>query len=125
WFHQPPVEKWEKARILLEKMGAILQGDLTPIGREMLEIPLDARLSRIIVTCGKLTPNAADKLVSYICDEIEMDRSGILKRRLRPLIKANGDELLWEKYLLLGFVDQVGRFRKKQNDFIHYSGKVI
>jgi len=125
WFHQPPVEKWEKASTLLEKMGAIFEGELTPIGKEMLEIPLDARLSRIIVACGKLTPNAADKLVSYICDEIEMDRSGILKRRLRPLIKANGDEILWEKYLLLGFVDQVGRLRNKQHDFIHYSGKVI
>ena len=31
----------------------------------------------------------------------------------------------WEKCLLSGFIDQVAKYRTKQHDFIHYSGKTI
>ncbi len=126
WFHSPPKEKWQKAQELLVSMGAMDCDEITQTGKKMLEYPLDARLSRILVASEKLRPKLKEKLIHYICHEIEDDHTGSLKKRLHSYIKTEGaDETPLEKNILYGFLDQVARFRSKQRDFIHYSGKTI
>lgn len=127
WFHPPPTDKWEKATALLEKMGAIeTSGALTAIGKKMLDVPLDSRLSRILVAGENLPYKSKEALLKFICEEIEEDRTGILRRRLGHYLKSEGsDSFPWESCLLQGFIDQVARLRPKQRDFIHYSGKTI
>jgi ATP-dependent helicase HrpB len=126
WFHPPPPEKWHKALTLLEKLQAIEADALTSIGKKMLETPLDARLSRILIAGEELSLKNKEALLRYICEEIEEDKTGSLKRRLGYYLKSSGkDTSSWEKCVLRGFVDQVARLRSKQRDFIHYSGKTI
>jgi ATP-dependent helicase HrpB len=126
WFHSPPEEKWKKAKLLLENLNAIEGTSLTATGKKMLEFPLDARLSRILIEGEKLEYKLKEKLLHYICDTIENDRTGTLKKRLNFYLKNSGsDKTPWEQCILTGFVDQVARFRSKQRDFIHYSGKTI
>lgn len=127
WFYPPPPEKWEKARTLLFKLGALDEKDkLTVIGKKMLEFPLDSRLSRILIAGENLPLKPKEQLLRYICEEIEEDRTGTLKKRLSFYLKNSGTENLpWEKCLLMGFVDQVARLRQKNHDFIHFSGKTI
>lgn len=126
WFQAPPVEQWKKAGDLLLKLGAVTPHGITAIGRKMLELPLDARLARALVSAENAVSQEKEKLLRYICQEIEDDRTGLLRNRLRPYLRAEGtDRSSWEKYLLSGFIDQVAKFRQKQKDFIHYSGKII
>lgn len=125
WIEPPPQAKWEGARLLCERLGAVSEnGELTVMGEAMLNYPLDARLSRILVEGEKLPQSEKKKLLSYISDVIEDDRSGMLKRRLNfYLLKDGQDPKSFEQCLLSGFIDQVARFRSKQHDFVHYSGK--
>jgi ATP-dependent helicase HrpB len=66
------------------------------------------------------------QLLNYVCNELENDVSGILFRRLNFYLETAGPKNeQWEKCLLSGFIDQVAKYRTKQHDFIHYSGKTI
>lgn len=121
WFSPPNPEKWQKAKELLEKLNALENNVITPVGKKMLEYPLDSRLSRILVA-GENLKNK-DPLIKYITEVIEEDRTGTLKKRLPR--HPGTEEFPWEKCVLAGFPDQVARFRAKQRDFIHYSGKTI
>lgn len=126
WFHPPPQEKWEKAKKLLESLNAIENDRLTELGKTMLNFPLDSRLSRILLAGEKLPFKMKEALLRYVCEDIEEDRSGVLRKRLSFYLKTEGsDPSPWEKCVLSGFVDQVARFRSKQRDFVHYSGKTI
>lgn len=127
WFCPPPHEKWKKSQELLTTLGALnTDGSLTSIGKEMLHFPLYARLSRVLLEGQKLTRKGKESLLQYICQDIEKDRSGTLRRRLSFYLNSEGtDDSHWEKTLLSGFIDQVAKFRSKQRDFIHYSGKIL
>lgn len=123
WFSPPHPEKWQKARELLEKLNAIEGKTVTEIGKKMLQYPLDARLSRILVAGEKLKNK--DPLLKYITEEIEEDKTGTLKKRLSFYRSPGNEDFAWEKCILAGFPDQVARLRPKHRDFIHYSGKTI
>jgi ATP-dependent helicase HrpB len=125
WFAPPGPEKWNKAKKLLEMIGALEKDHLTPVGKKMLEYPLDPRTSRILVAGEKLKREEKEKLLNYICQKIEKDKTGNLFRRLSFYLKFSADEVNWKKCFLYGLIDQVAKFRKKQRDFIHYSGKII
>lgn len=126
WFEPPPEEKWQKARELLQMMGAMNESGLTPIGKKMLSYPLDARLSRALVEGEKLSRDQRSKLLRFICDDIEEDYSGTLKRRLQYYLRhEGGKDSPWEQCILTGFLDQLAKYRPKQRDFIHYSGKTL
>lgn len=125
WFQAPDQEKWRKARELLEKLGAVAGGTITDLGKKILSYPVDSRLGRILVAGEDLPVAQKDKLLSYLSHELEDDR-GQLKRRLSAYLRSSGSGSgPWEKCILMGFLDQVARFRKKQRDFIHYSGKIL
>jgi ATP-dependent helicase HrpB len=126
WFQAPNVEKWKKSVELLEKMGAIKNDQITELGKEMLDYPLDSRLSRTLIAGKELSYKSKESLLNYVCEKIEGDKTGMLKRRLSYYLQKSGkDDSPWEKCLLYGFIDQVARFRTKQRDFIHYSGKIL
>jgi len=126
WPKKPSQEKWEKAINLLTQIGALHEERITPIGRRMLEYPLEARLSRILCEGEKLNLEMKEKLLRYICTEIELDKAGTLKQKLNFYLQSSGSlDIPWEKCFLTGFIDQVAKYRPKQRDFIHFSGKII
>lgn len=126
WFTTPPADRWKKAQELTYQMGAITsEGKLTKVGEEILKFPTDSRISRTLLAAKNLEAIQKKKLLRFICEEIENDRSGLLMNRLRTYLKDEGSEQSWEKPLLFGFIDQVAKFRTKQRDFIHYSGKTL
>ncbi len=126
WFTPPPPERWMKAQELLFKIGAIEDKKLTHIGQEMLKYPLGARLSRVLLAGRDFRLSEKKKLLRYICENLEKDNFGALERRLGFYLKDSGnDSSPWEKALLYGFIDQASKIRKKQHDFIHYSGKTL
>jgi ATP-dependent helicase HrpB len=125
WVTTPPLERWSKAQELAHLIGAIENHKLTKLGEEIMKLPFEARLSRVILAAETLTKPEKQKLFSFIATDLEDDKSGRLKQRLEQLPLKSGDQPNWEKALLTGFVDQVARHRKKQQDLIHYSGKSI
>lgn len=126
WFQVPPQDKWEKAKELCFKMGAIDQNsELTNMGKKFFQYPLDARLTRIMIEGENYTQENKKNLLRYICREIEDDK-GPLFERLSYYLKTSGHNASsWEKCVLTGFIDQVARYRSKQRDFVHYSGKTL
>jgi ATP-dependent helicase HrpB len=125
WYTPPPLERWNKARELAEKLGACQEGKLTSLGEKMLNLPLEARLARVLLAAEGISQKEKQMLLKYITEEIEGDQTGLLNRRIDPLLPAGQRNITWEKALLSGFIDQVARFRPKQQDFIHYSGKTL
>lgn len=127
WFESPIPQKWEQAEDLLHKLGILIDGKITSLAEKMQIYPVDARLSRVLVEGESLVRPEKEKLLNYICRDIEQDRSGILRRRLDFFLKESSatSKVSWEFCLLTGFVDQVARWRSDQRDFIHYSGKTL
>ncbi len=126
WPSPPPVERWKKSEELAELLGLVSSGGkLTPNGEKTERLPLDARLALTILESAMCSGDEQKKLLRFITQDLEGDRSGSLLRRLTPLLPAPQGKESWERSLLSGFVDQIARFRQKQNDFIHFSGKTI
>ncbi len=126
WPSPPPPERWKKAEELARLLGLLShEGKLTKLGKEVERIPLDARLGRAFLSAGNLSADEQKKFVRAVAQDIEGDRSGNLQRRLTPMLPPPGGKDQWEKAILSGFVDQIARYRQKQNDFIHFSGKTI
>ncbi|MGC9450637.1 MAG: ATP-dependent helicase C-terminal domain-containing protein, partial [Oceanipulchritudo sp.] len=49
WFEAPPGEAWRHAGELLEDLGAVREGRITLVGKEMVRFPLHPRFSRLVV----------------------------------------------------------------------------
>jgi ATP-dependent helicase HrpB len=127
WITPPPTDRWEKAQNLCFLMGLIDENNqVTPLAPKAAKYPLDLRLSRVLIAGESLKKDQKKQLLTYICRELENDSSGILFRKLNFYLENDGaGNESWEKCLLSGFIDQVAKYRPKQNDFIHYSGKTI
>ena len=52
WFEDPPAPALEAAERLLGRLGALVDGRITPLGRRMAALPLHPRLARL-VTAGE------------------------------------------------------------------------
>lgn len=126
WPKKPDLDKWQKSIDLLTKLGAVENDKITTTGKRMIEYPLDSRIARVLISGENLPLKSKETLLKFICQEIEQDKSGTLNKRLNFYLKSEGkDQSPWEKCLLTGFIDQVAKYRSKQKDFIHYSGKII
>jgi ATP-dependent helicase HrpB len=127
WITPPPTDRWQKAQDLCFLMGLINEkNEVAAITQKTSRYPVDLRLSRVLVAGEDLNKDQKKLLLNYICHELENDPSGILFRRLNFYLETSGSKNdSWEKSLLAGFIDQVARYRPKQNDLIHYSGKTI
>jgi ATP-dependent helicase HrpB len=127
WITPPPADRWQKAQNLCFLMGLINdKNELINLAQKTSRYPVDLRLSRVLIAGEILSKDQRKLLLNYICHEIENDFTGILYRRLNFYLEGVGVKNdPWEKCLLAGFIDQVAKYRSKQHDFIHYSGKTI
>jgi len=53
WLDKPDVHAVERAEFLLIMLGALLDGDLTDIGRQMLRLPMHPRYSRMLIEASQ------------------------------------------------------------------------
>jgi ATP-dependent helicase HrpB len=58
WFEPPRADALESAMALLERLGAMKDGVLTALGRELQRLPLHPRLGRILLAGGGARPLA-------------------------------------------------------------------
>lgn len=49
WLDKPDPQAVERAEVLLTMLGALLEAELTPIGRQMLRLPMHPRYSRMLI----------------------------------------------------------------------------
>jgi ATP-dependent helicase HrpB len=49
WFEPPPAEAIAAGESLLQQLGALASGRITPLGKRMLQIPVHPRLARLVV----------------------------------------------------------------------------
>jgi len=61
WLDKPDLQAVERAELLLTMLGALLDADLTPIGRQMLRLPMHPRYSRMLIEASQrgCVPDAA------------------------------------------------------------------
>jgi ATP-dependent helicase HrpB len=61
WLDKPDTQAVERAERLLTMLGALLDADLTEIGRQMLRLPMHPRYSRMLIEASKrdCVPDAA------------------------------------------------------------------
>jgi ATP-dependent helicase HrpB len=127
WITPPPQERWKKAKDLCFSMGLVDKDEnVTELVQRSSKYPLDSRLARVLIAAENYSLHEKRKLLNYICNEIENDTRGILFRKLSSYLEKDGTvQRPWESAMVAGFIDQVAKFRPKQNDFIHFSGKTI
>ncbi len=53
WLDKPDLQAVERAELLLTMLGALLDADLTPIGRQMLRLPMHPRYSRMLIEASQ------------------------------------------------------------------------
>lgn len=124
WPTLPPQDKWDKAEDVLERIGATRKGLISDIGKEMLKYPLDSRLARSLIAGKRFKKSEQEKLLRFICNEIEEDNH--LYHKLKDFLKEeNSIEGNWEMALISGFIDQIAKYRSNHHDFIHFSGKIL
>ncbi len=138
WFEAPPAERLEAARALLERLGAVKGGRLTPDGEAMHRLPLHPRLARVLLASGGGARAAAacavlgegwrpgvtgdvpttDSDVLSAADRLREAPPGVRSaaRELEGLVAGRGrekhdDERLL-RALLAGFPDRVARRRE-------------
>ncbi|MFT5411464.1 MAG: ATP-dependent helicase HrpB [Verrucomicrobiales bacterium] len=61
WLDKPDPQAVERAELLLTMLGALLDADLTPTGRQMLRLPMHPRYSRMLIEASQrgCVPDAA------------------------------------------------------------------
>lgn len=61
WLDKPDTQAVERAERLLTMLGALVDADLTPIGRKMLRLPMHPRYSRMLIEASQrdCVPDAA------------------------------------------------------------------
>lgn len=49
WFDRPDADRMATAMALLDRLGAVRDGQITPLGRQMQRLPLPPRLARVLI----------------------------------------------------------------------------
>jgi ATP-dependent helicase HrpB len=135
WFEQPPPDRLDAAFELLERLGATDAGRVTELGRQMQRVPLNPRLSAILlaangsraaaVGCALLSerhyqPQQRATTTSDLLSAVERESElppHILRAaaQLQSLVHAGASPVISEsefrRSLLAGYPDRVGRRR--------------
>lgn len=139
WFDRPTQDRIEAAMGLLERLGAIEDGKITMLGRQLLRLPLHPRLGRVLIkargsfegaaVCAWLSESGrVDRApAATTCDLLPiLDRwnqapfhikrsAEALQRTVRPLLgdqfKEHVGEDLLRRALFDGYPDRVARRR--------------
>ncbi len=142
WFEAPPRDATAAALELLERLGAVSDGKITPLGRSLRRFPMHPRLSRVLLSAGgsdgavaacavlaeRWSPpgpaTATDSDILAFADRIaeaphhvrntaRQIRRQVMELGLEP---AELDELALRRAILEGYPDRVARRRNPGAD---------
>ena len=95
WLDKPDPQAVERAERLLTMLGALLNADLTAIGRQMLRLPMHPRYSRMLIEASQrgCVPDAAlcAALVSGRDLLARLDRDDAETKAAREMFEDSGD----------------------------------
>jgi ATP-dependent helicase HrpB len=95
WLDKPDPQAVERAECLLTMLGALHQGDLTAIGRQMLRLPMHPRYSRMLIEASQrgCVPDAAlcAALVSGRDLLTRLDRDDARTEATRAMFEVSGE----------------------------------
>lgn len=95
WLDKPDPHAVERAERLLTMLGALLHADLTPVGRQMLRLPMHPRYSRMLIEASQrgCVPDAAlcAALVSGRDLLARLDRDDAETKAAREMFEASVD----------------------------------
>lgn len=89
WFEAPLPASLERAIVLLEDLGALRDGGITPLGRRMLAFPMHPRFSRLLLAAGELGCVRPAALIAALCQG-----RGILLRADSGHVREKREDLL-------------------------------
>ena len=108
WFERPQEDRIASAITLLEQIGAIADGKLTPVGRQMQQFPLHPRLARLVITA-----NGADDAIAMAADPSDQrDIPPIARRILGPSYSRTIDDESLRRSVLAAYPDRVAMRRE-------------
>lgn len=88
----PPAQQLKHARELLERLGAQRDGVITPLGRELAELPIPPRLARLLVFAESEGVGHRGALLAALLSERELRRSfSALERRFEEIAAGSSD----------------------------------
>jgi ATP-dependent helicase HrpB len=92
WFESPPDESLRRALVLLRRLGAIDRTSLTPLGRQMVRLPVHPRVARLLLA-GQMAghPNEAALAAAMLS---ERDPFRQQERRGQPLEHWSASDVL-------------------------------
>ncbi len=96
WFEPPPVASVEAAERLLQRLGALEGGGLTPTGRRMAACPLHPRLARLLVASEDLGIPTLGRLAAALLESGDLQARSGLEGRSREAQHAL-DSDLWSR----------------------------
>ncbi len=95
WLDKPDPQAVQRAERLLTMLGALLDADLTPIGRQMLRLPMHPRYSRMLIEASQrgCVPDAAlcAALVSGRDLLARLDRDDAQTKAAREMFEDSAD----------------------------------
>jgi ATP-dependent helicase HrpB len=118
WFDRPDADPLAAAMSLLERIGAVGEGRITAIGRQMQRLPLHPRLARVLIAahgscegsaaCARLSePAAADHR------HLEQNLTQAAKSVLGDRYRAHVSDTDLRKAILAGYPDRVVKRRDR------------
>ena len=126
WFHAPLEEFLEEAYHSLQAIGALSEGKLTPIGKEMLRFHLPPRISRTLVAAKDASLRVKTELLHHLAHWVEPNDPKRFVRRLQFFLDHHGQE---EKeiayYYLMGMWEQIVQFKSDLEKGITLKGEQL
>ena len=90
WFEAPKTTAIESAERLLDRLGALRQGEVTPLGHRMVRLPVHPRVARLLLEGKKLGSPRGAALVAAMLSERDPMRSGPPQHGSRKLRLRSG-----------------------------------
>lgn len=134
WLDSPQEELIKHALKTLDTLDAIKQqnGDyqITDRGREILSLPLNLRLARVVIEIVARKPKNPFLILKKIFDEVsehDIKVRNSTENYLKKILKEVDDraEISPYFYLMFGFIDRLARLRIDQKDFITQDGECL
>lgn len=112
---------------LLIQNNLIENNSLTKVGLNISKLPFGSRLSVILYYAHLYHTETANQVINFIANWLEARQADQFKRQVREHLKADphGKNESLEKIMLMGFSDQIGKIRSKdQLEITHRDGHV-
>jgi ATP-dependent helicase HrpB len=109
WFDRPNDDRLAAAIALLERLGALEHGRITPLGRQMQALPLHPRLARVLIA-GHGSAEATEA-VSALSDDRASQLEQIARRQFDDNYRPHITDTELQLALLRGYPDRVAKRR--------------